>query len=69
MFDEEVGRLVKFLDKEDVDLFVDTDDEYEVCSVAEMFDEDVGRLVKFLDEEDVDLFVDTNDEYEVGSVV
>ena len=34
MFDEEVGRLVKFLDEEDVNLFVDTNDEYEVGSVA-----------------------------------
>ena len=68
MFDKEVGLLVKFLDKEDVDLFVDTDGEYEAWSVAEMFDEDVGRLVKFLDKEDLDLFVDTNDEYKVCSV-
>ena len=33
MFDEGVGRPVKFLDKEDVDLFVDTDNEYKVWSV------------------------------------
>ena len=64
MFDEEVGGLRKILDNGDVDLFVDTEDEDEVGSVAEMFNEAVGWLLKMLDKEDVDLFVDTDDEYE-----
>ena len=42
MFDKEVGRLVKILDKEDVDLVVDAGVEDEVCKVAGTFDEEVG---------------------------
>ena len=42
MFDKEVGRLVKILDKEDVDLLLDSGDEDEVCRVVEIFDEEVG---------------------------
>ena len=68
MFDEEVGGFLKILDNEDVDLFVDTEDEDEVGSVAEMFNEEVGWLLKMLDKEDVELFVDTDDEYKVCSV-
>ena len=40
--DENVGPLVNLLDTEDVDLFVDADDEDEVSSVAEMSNEEVG---------------------------
>ena len=43
--DEEAGLLVKWLDVEDVDLFVDADDEGEVCRVAERLDEEAGLLV------------------------
>ena len=68
MFDEEVGGLRKIFVNGDVDLFVDTEDEDEVGSVAEMFNEAVGWLLKMLDKEDVDLFVDTDDEYEVCCV-
>ena len=58
---------MKLLDKEEVDLCVGTDDEGEVCRVAEMFDENVGPLVNLLDTKDVDLFVDADDEDEVSS--
>ena len=61
MFIKEVGWLVKLLHNEEVDLFVDADDEGEVCRVAEMLDEEAGLLVKWLDVEDVDLFVDPDE--------
>ena len=59
---------MKFLDKEEVDLCVGTDDEGEVCRMAEIFDENVGPPVNLLDTEEVDLFVDADDEDEVSSV-
>ena len=59
---------MKLLDKEEVDLIVEADDEGDDCRVAEMFDENVGPLVHLLDTKDVDLFVDANDEDEVSSV-
>ena len=59
---------MKLLDKEEVDLFVEADDEGEVCRVAEMFDENVGPLVNFLDTEDVDSFVDADEKKEVCKV-
>ena len=40
--DEEAGLLVKWLDVEDVDIFVDADDEDELCRVVEMFNEEVA---------------------------
>ena len=52
---------MKLLHNEEVDLFVDADDEGEVCRVAEMLDEEAGLLVKWLDVEDVDLFVDPDE--------
>ena len=59
---------MKSLDKEEVDIFVESDNEGDVCSVAEIFDENVGPLVTLLDTEDADLFVDADDEDEVSSV-
>ena len=59
---------MKLLDKEEVDLFVEADDEGDDCRVAEMLDENVGPLVNLLDTKDVDLFVDADDEDEVSSV-
>ena len=56
---------MKLLDREEVDLFVEADDEGNVCRVAEIFDENVGPLVNLLDTEDADLFVDAYDEDEV----
>ena len=51
---------MKLLDKEEVDLFVEADDEGDLCRVAEIFDENVGPLVNLLDTKDVDLFVDAD---------
>ena len=45
MFIEVAGLLVKSLDVEDVDLFVDADDEDEVCRVTERLDEEAGLRV------------------------
>ena len=59
---------MKLLDKEELDLFVETDDEWKVWRVREIFDEDVGPLVNLLDKEDVDLFVDADVEDEVSGV-
>ena len=59
---------MKLLDKEEVDLFVEANDEGDLCRVAEIFDENVGPLVNLLDTKDVDLFVDADDEDEVSSV-
>ena len=59
---------MKLLDKEEVDLFVEADDEGDLCRVAEMFDGNVGPLVTLLDTEDADLLVDADDEDEVSSV-
>ena len=58
---------MKLLDKEEVDLFVEADDEGDVCRVAEVFDENVSPLVTLLDTEDADLLVDADDEDEVSS--
>ena len=59
---------MKLLDKEEVDLFVEADDEGDECRVAEIFNENVGPLVNLLDTKDVDLFVDAGDEDEISSV-
>ena len=59
---------MKLLDKEEVDLFVEADDEGDLCRLAEIFDENVGPLVTLLDTEDADLLVDADDEDEVSSV-
>ena len=56
---------MKLLDKEEVDLLVEVDDEGDLCRVAEIFDKNVGPLVNLLDTEDVDLFVDADDEDEI----
>ena len=54
--------MVKILDKEDVDLVVDSGDENEVCRVAGMFDKEVGRLLKLLDRDNVDWLVEAEEE-------
>ena len=59
---------MKLLDKEEVDLLVEADDEGDDCRVADIFDENVGQLVNLLDTEDVDSFVDADDEDEISSV-
>ena len=59
---------MKLFDKEEVDLFVEANDEGEVCRVAEIFDENVGPLVNLLDTEDVDIFVDADEKKGVCKV-